>query len=202
MFTGIVEEVGTVERREGDALIIRAERVLGDLRLGDSVSVNGACLTVCALEGSTFTVRLSPETLRRTNLGALRPGDPVNLERALAYGGRIGGHLVQGHIDATGEVLSVEPEGNSLRVEVRPPAGLMRYIVEKGFIAVDGVSMTVASRTDTTFTLVVIPLTQERTVLGRRRPGDRVNLEVDILAKYLESLLASPREPLEPADEL
>lgn len=197
MFSGIVEELGTVVGREGESLTVRAERVLGDLRLGDSIGVNGVCLTVCALGRGAFTVELSPETLRRTTLGSLRPGDPVNLERALPYNGRVGGHLVQGHVDGTGEVLAVEEEGNSLRMEVRPPAHLMRYIVEKGFIAVDGVSMTVAGRGDTSFTLVVIPLTRERTTLGRRRPGDRVNLEVDILAKYLESLFG-PHAPSGP----
>lgn len=201
MFSGIVEEVGTVARVEGDTITISAGRVLEDTREGSSIAVNGVCLTVTSLEGGAFSVRVVPETLRRTNLGSLRPGDRVNLERPLQFGGRVGGHLVQGHIDATARLAAVAPEGNSLLMRFEAPRHLRRYIVEKGFVALDGVSLTVAGVEPSGFTVAVIPYTRDNTVLGLRRPGDLVNLEVDILAKYLEQLLRLP--PVEPLpDEL
>lgn len=176
-------------RREGHLLEIGASTVLEGLRQGDSIAVNGACLTVTRLYTGGFAVDLSPETLRRTNLGALAPGAPVNLERPLVYGGRVGGHLVQGHVDAVGEILSVAPEGNSHLFTISAPQALMRYIVEKGFIAVDGISLTVVGVQGSTFSVSIIPYTFQHTVLGYRKVGDAVNLEVDILAKYLERLL-------------
>jgi riboflavin synthase len=189
VFTGIVEEVGRTVQREGPRLEIAASLVCQDLREGGSIAVNGACLTVTRLLPQGFAVDLSPETLRRTNLGLLRPGDPVNLERPLTYGGRVGGHLVQGHVDGVGTVVAILPEGDSHLFTFAAPAPLMRYIVEKGFIAVDGISLTVVRVEGDRFTVSIIPYTFHHTVLGCRRPGDLVNLEVDILAKYVESLL-------------
>lgn len=191
MFTGIVEELGTVKGVRPGRLTIAAEAVLEGTRVSDSIAVNGACLTVAALGKGAFSVDVVPETLRRTNLGALRPGDPVNLERALAYGGRVGGHLVQGHVEDTARVLRVTPEGpNSIVMGFRAPRGLMRFIVEKGFVAVDGVSLTVVDCTREGFRVSLVPYTLAHTTLGRRRPGDLVNIETDILAKYAERLLA------------
>ena len=189
MFTGIVEEVGEVLETLGTGLRIRARVVLEDARLGDSICVNGTCLTVTALDGDVFAVDTVPETLRRTNLGELRPGDPVNLERALAAGGRMGGHFVQGHVEATGRITAIEPENEAINIRIEAPPVVMRYVVEKGFITVDGISLTVVSRDDTGFSVTVIPFTQQHTNLRGRRTGDAVNLETDILAKYVEQLV-------------
>jgi len=189
MFTGIVEELGTVEEVLEGGLRIRAARVLEDARIGDSICINGVCLTITRIEDGVFSVDTVPETLRRTNLGDLRPGDPVNLERALRPSDRMGGHIVQGHIEGTGTVERVEQDGPALMVYFAAPPELMRYIVKKGFIAVDGVSLTVVDRDARGFSVTVIPATQQWTTLGRRRPGERVNLETDVLAKYVEQLL-------------
>jgi riboflavin synthase len=189
MFTGIVEEVGEVLEAPGTGLRIRARTVLEDARLGDSISVNGTCLTVTTMNGDTFTVDTVPETLRRTNLGALRAGDPVNLERALAAGGRMGGHFVQGHIEATGRIAAIDQDREALLIRIEAPPEVMRYVVEKGFITVDGISLTVVSRDDAGFVITVIPFTQQGTNLRIRQPGDTVNLESDILAKYVEQIL-------------
>ena len=191
MFTGIVEEVGRVLRWRGGRLTVGARRVLRGTQVGDSIAVNGACLTVVSLGAGSFTVEITPETVRRSNLGDLGAGEGVNLERPLRYGGRVGGHLVQGHVDGTGRVLSITRQGNCHLFCFGAPPHLRRYIVEKGFIAVDGVSLTVAARDATSFTVSVIPYTYANTVLGRRKPGDRVNLEADMVAKYLERLAAS-----------
>ena len=189
MFTGIVEEVGVVREASVHRLVFGAHTVLSDLTVSQSIAVNGACLTAVEVTAEAFAVDLSEETLRRTNLGRLAPGHEVNLERALAFGARVGGHLVQGHVDGVGTLadLSGPPEERVLRVEAPPE--LARYVVEKGFIAVDGISLTVAGRRDTTFSVAVIPYTLEQTALRSRRPGDLLNLEVDILAKYVEQLL-------------
>ena len=189
MFTGIVEEVGEVIEAPGTGLRIRARTVLEDARLGDSICVNGTCLTVTAFDDETFTVDTVPETLRRTNLGVLRPGDPVNLERALAAGGRMGGHFVQGHIEGTGRIASITPEQEALLIRIDAPPEIMRYVVEKGFVTVDGISLTVVSRDEGGFVITVIPFTQAQTNLRVRQPGDDVNLETDILAKYVEQLV-------------
>ena len=191
MFTGIVEEMGRVREWRGNALLIESQVALEGTRVGDSIAVNGVCITVVAVEDGAFAFDVSAETARRSNLDALRPGDPVDLERPLPYGGRVGGHLVQGHVDGVGVVRSIEPDGDShlFAFEAAPP--LMRYIVEKGFVTVDGISLTVAMREATAFTVAVIPYTHEHTVLGHRAPGARVNIEVDILAKYAEQLLAA-----------
>ena len=198
MFTGIVEEVGrvkdlerTIRQDAAGCLAIGARRVLESLRLGDSIAVNGACLTVVALDDDSFRVDLAPETLRRTNLGSLGPGSGVNLERPLAVADRLGGHIVQGHVDATGRVISTKPQGDCMLMGFRAPKRLMPYIVEKGFVAVDGISLTVVKKGASSFTISVIPYTLNNTILKQRCVGDAANLEVDILAKYVESLLRS-----------
>jgi len=194
MFSGIVEEVGRIVSWKEPRLTIRARKVMDDLKVSDSISVNGTCLTVVARTEDTFTVDLSPETLRRTNLGVLKEGDGVDLERALAVGARMGGHIVQGHVDGTGQVLRILPEAQDMvMMWFSAPERLMSYIVEKGFIAVDGISLTVVNKEGLSFSVAVIPYTLKNTVLGERRPGDVVNLEVDILAKYVESLLQGRR---------
>ena len=193
MFTGIVEEVGRVSALGNPpktGLTVHACKVMDGLKLGDSIAVNGACLTVVALCRDTFSVDLAPETLRRTSLGALAPGAGVNLERPLAVGDRLGGHIVQGHIDGTGRIVSNRPEGDCVILRISSPKRLMPYIVEKGFIAVEGISLTVVQKGAASFTLSVIPYTLKNTNLQEKSVGRRVNLEVDILAKYVESLLA------------
>ena len=189
MFTGIVEEVGIVAKISGNAMTVRASKVLEDVKLGDSIAVNGACLTAVNFSKSEFSVDLSPETMRRTSLGQLSAGGSVNLERALLASGRMGGHIVQGHVDGTGRVMSIRPEGDSTVFRIRVPKRLNRYIVEKGFVAVDGISLTVVKRGASSFTLAVIPYTLKNTNLASVSVGDQVNLEADILAKYVESLL-------------
>ncbi len=189
MFTGIVEEVGRVAELEANRMKVRASLVMEGQKLGDSISVNGACLTVVAIEQRSFTVDLSPETLRRTSLGSLVPGGAVNLERPLAVSDRLGGHIVQGHVDATGRISSSKPEGDSFILRIRSPKRMMPYLVEKGFITVDGISLTVVKKDTSSFTLSIIPYTMENTNLKEKVPGDRVNLEADIVAKYIESLL-------------
>ena len=189
MFTGIVEEIGTVRSSTVGTLEIHAKVVLEGTKAGDSISVNGACLTVISLLSDSFTVHAVPETLRKTNLGDLKPGDGVNLERALAVGDRLGGHIVQGHIEATGELASYSPDGaDGLTALYRAPTALMRYVVPKGFIAVDGASLTVVECSKNTFSVTLIPFTREHTNLARRHSGDRVNLETDIIARYVERL--------------
>jgi riboflavin synthase len=188
MFTGITEEIGTVKEATSNHLVIEARKVLEGIKISDSIAVNGACLTVTSLNNSTFSVAIMPETLRYTNIGDLHYGDQVNLERALIAGGRLGGHLVLGHIDDTGEVMTIIPEeaGRIMRISV--PARLMPYMVTKGFIAVDGISLTITDLDDLSFTVSLVAYTLEHTTLGNKRPGDRVNLETDIIAKYIERL--------------
>ncbi len=190
MFTGLVEEVGFMEGLEGYRMNFRANRVLEDMKLGDSIAVNGACLTVVAFGQGKFSVDLSPETLRRTSIGDLTIGKSVNLERPLAVSDRLGGHIVQGHVDATGLLTTKKPENDFFILRVRSPKGMMPYIVEKGFIAVDGISLTVVKKNTSSFTLSLIPHTLGNTNLKEKLAGDRVNLEFDIVAKYIESLLA------------
>ena len=190
MFTGIVEEVGQVAELKAHRLTVLAARVMAGARLGDSIAVDGACLTVVDLGEGEFSVDLAPETLRRTGFGHLKPGDPINLERPLAVSDRLGGHIVQGHVDGTGRISSIRPESDCVIIRITSPKKLMHYIVEKGFVAVDGISLTVVQRGASSFTVSVIPYTLENTNLKEKRVGDRVNLEVDIVAKYVESLLA------------
>ncbi|WP_134768329.1 riboflavin synthase [Nocardioides sp. 1609] len=194
MFTGIVEELGTIESVEdqGDAIrvTVRAATVLEDAGLGDSISVNGCCLTVAERTDTTWTADVMQETLDKTSLHGVRPGDRVNLERAVTAEKRLGGHIVQGHVDGVGEVLSRTPSEHWEVVEVSLPSELGRYLVDKGSIAVDGISLTVVEAGTDRFTVSLIPETLARTTLGTRQPGDRVNLEVDVLAKHVERLLA------------
>jgi riboflavin synthase len=191
MFTGIVEEVGRLRERRPGGLAIDATLVLDRTQLGDSICVNGVCLTVTEAGSHWFTVDTVPETLRRSNLGLLTPGETVNLERALAADGRFGGHIVQGHVEATGTVISVTPDGEASILRFGAPEPVMRYVVGKGFIAVDGVSLTVVSRSSDAFEITLIPFTRDHTNLGSRRAGDSVNLETDVLAKYVESLIGN-----------
>lgn len=185
VFTGIVEELGQVASLEGPRLRIAARTVLEDATLGASIAVNGCCLTVVDHGDGWWEADVSEETFRRTSLGGLREGDPVNLERPVRLQDRLGGHLVQGHVDAVGHVVDPAPD-----LRVRMPVELTRYVVEKGSITVDGVSLTVVDALEDGFTVALIPHTAAVTTLGRRRPGDAVNLEVDVMAKYAERLLA------------
>jgi riboflavin synthase len=191
MFTGIVQEIGRAKENGGSSLIIEAAASLDGLKLGDSIAVNGTCLTVASLDEGSFSVDTMPETLRRTNLGLLTPGAPVNLEQALTLSTPLGGHITQGHVDATGSLVSTDPEGDALMMRFEAPPQVMKYVVEKGFIAVDGISLTVVEWDESSFTVSVVRYTQDNTNLGVRKPGDVVNLEVDILAKYAEKLLAA-----------
>lgn len=190
MFTGIVEEVGIVRSSVLGGLTIAARTVMPTLQVGGSISVNGACLTVTVLKPDAFTVDVVPETRRRTNLGSLRPGDSVNLERPLRADGRMDGHIVQGHVDQTGTITEISADGEALLVRFDAPWQIMRYVVAKGFVAVDGVSLTVVHCDDNGFSVTVIPHTRDHTVFGSRTVGDAVNVEVDILAKYVERLTA------------
>jgi riboflavin synthase len=199
MFTGIVEELGTVAGTEdqGDAirLTVHSPHVLADAGLGDSIAVNGCCLTVAERDGDTWTADVMQETLDKTSLAGVRPGDRVNLERAVTPQTRLGGHIVQGHVDGVGTILRRTPSEHWELVEVSMPAELARYLVDKGSITVDGVSLTVVDAGDDRFTVSLIPETLARTTLGSRQPGDRVNLEVDVIAKHVEKLLnAGPRK--------
>jgi riboflavin synthase len=187
MFTGIVEEVGKVISSAGD-FKIAADKVLDGMQKGGSMAVNGVCLTITALDDKSFSAEVMPETLDKTNLGLLRPGDGVNLERPLTPNSRLGGHFVQGHIDDKGRVSSVDHRGESLLLRFDTTPKLMPYIVEKGFIAVDGVSLTVVSRENNSFQVSIVGYTRQNTTLGSRGVGDVVNLEVDIMAKYVEQL--------------
>jgi riboflavin synthase len=186
VFTGIVEEIGRVTSAQPGKLVIAASQVLQGAGPGGSVAVNGVCLTITNLNNDSFSVDIMPETLKRTNLGLLKAGDGVNLERPLALGGELGGHLVQGHIDDTGRVMSIIPDGESMIMRFEASPGVMRYIVEKGFIAVDGVSLTVVAKNTSSFQVSIVDYTRQHTTLGSRRVNDPVNLEVDIMAKYAE----------------
>ena len=192
MFTGIVEELGEVRSRDGARLRLGASTVLEGAAIGDSTAVNGCCLTVVAFGDDWFEADVSEETYTRTSLGDLEPGAPVNLERPVRLADRLGGHLVQGHVDAVGTVVAPVPD-----LQIRMAPDLLRYVVEKGSITVDGVSLTVVSPLDDGFTVAVIPHTAAVTTLGHRAPGDRVNLEVDVIAKYTERLLADRTMPIQ-----
>lgn len=195
MFTGIIEYAGQVlslhRNDDGARLVLKAGPLADTVKLGDSVAVNGVCLTVVSFEAGELAFDAVNETLARSSLGELTVGRRVNLERPMRADGRFDGHIVQGHVDGTGEVLSIVDEGDSRRVRVEPPSELLRYIVEKGSITVDGISLTVAALGDTWFEVVIIPHTWEVTNLSDRSPGDRVNLEADVLAKYVERMLSA-----------
>ena len=189
MFTGIVEELGRALSMDSSRLSISASTVLDDSRIGDSIAVNGTCLTITDISEDCLSFDVMPETLRRTNLGALEPGAPVNLERPLTLNSRLGGHIMQGHVDGSGTVVSITSDKDAWIMEIRPPAGLLPYIVDKGFIGVDGASLTVMDRLPETFTVSLVIYTWEHTTLSQRTVGKSVNLEVDILAKYVEQLV-------------
>jgi riboflavin synthase len=198
MFTGIIEEMGEVlsveHRPDGARLRIRAGRLLDGARIGESIAVSGVCLTMVTVAPGEFEADLAAETLRRTTLGMIRPGDQVNLERPLRLDQRLGGHIVQGHVDGVGTITGIKPEGDGLWMEIAPPADLTRYIAEKGSVAVDGISLTVAGILEGGgFAVALIPHTLAATTLGGARVGGHVNLEVDILAKYVERLLEGAR---------
>ena len=194
MFTGIVEELGSVKALRRDAgaarLTVSASLVLGGTVLGDSISVNGVCLTVVDLGKSEFSADVALETLKVTNLGELSVGQQVNLERAMQLSARIGGHLVSGHVDAVGRIRAKKQEGNSWRIIIDAPAPALRYIIKKGSVAIDGISLTVADVDASGFSIAMIPHTAKLTTLGSKHAGDSVNLETDIIGKYVEKLLA------------
>jgi riboflavin synthase len=191
VFTGLIEEMGTYLDHDGDRYRIRAPHVLEDAGIGDSIAVNGCCLTVVACTEEVWETEVTAESLKRTALGSLRPGDQVNLERAVRAADRLGGHILQGHVDGVGEVLASPPD---FRVQI--PHDLMRYCVEKGSIAIDGVSLTIFDLDEESFSIAIIPHTTEVTTIGLRVPGDKVNIEVDIAAKQIEKLLSPYLEKL------
>ena len=190
MFTGIIEEKGTISKIMKNAsqavLTIKAQKIMEDIHKGDSIAVNGICLTVTAFSKNEFQADVMHETLNRTALKMLKPGSSVNLERAMAAGGRFGGHMVSGHIDGTGKIAEIKEDSLAIWYTIEAPPQILRYIVEKGSIAIDGISLTVAKVTQTTFSVSTIPHTRSATTLGERRPGDLVNLENDIVGKYVE----------------
>ena len=193
MFTGIVEELGQVKalslRGNSGTLTVKAKKVLEGTKIGDSIAVNGVCLTVTNMKNNEFSADVMAETVRRSSLGALQDGSYVNLERAMAADGRFGGHIVAGHIDGTGTIRSMQPEGNAVLVTISAAPELLRYVVEKGSIAIDGISLTVAKVSHTDFTVSLIPHTGEETTLLKHRSGEIVNLETDIIGKYVEKLI-------------
>jgi riboflavin synthase len=202
VFTGIVEELGEIVAVEhgGDSAVVRVRGplVTSDATPGASIAVNGVCLTVVEHDGETFSVDVMAETLSRSSLGSLQAGSRVNLERAMAAGSRFGGHIVQGHVDGTGQILARVPGDRWEIVQLSLPPQLSRYVVEKGSITIDGVSLTVSALTDDTFSVSLIPTTLGLTTLGHKSVGDLVNLEVDVIAKYVERLLTHPATSLEP----
>ncbi len=201
MFTGIVEEIGkirSIQRGQRSAVLgIQAREILSDLHIGDSVAVNGICLTVTTLPGNGFTADVMPETMDRTGLGDLHIGDPVDIERAMPANGRFGGHIVSGHIDGTGRIRKMRRDDNAVWYTIEAAPDILRYVVEKGSITIDGISLTVAEVGKDHFSISAIPHTLSVTVLGQRREGDKVNLETDIIGKYVEKLM----QPAEPAAE-
>ncbi len=192
MFTGIIEEIGKIKAiRTGSTscvLTVSAEKILSDMHIGDSIAVNGTCLTVCEFDNNSFSADVMPETMRRTNLGSLKSGSPVNLERAMSANGRFGGHIVSGHIDGTGVIQSMKKEKNAVWVQISANPKILKYIVEKGSVAIDGISLTVAKISSQDFSVSIIPHTGEETILLKKKPSDIVNLECDIIAKYVEKL--------------
>ena len=193
MFTGLVAELGTVQRlaRQGNSyhLTVGAKKVLENLKIGDSVAVNGACLTVVRMDDSGFTADVMPETVRLTNIGSLQPGSRVNLERTLRLCDGLDGHIVSGHVEGLGTISEQRPEGIAVVVTISTPPELLKYIIKKGSIAIDGISLTVTEVTDTSFSVSLIPHTAKETTLGLKKVGDSVNLETDILGKYVERML-------------
>ncbi|MGN0181821.1 MAG: riboflavin synthase [Candidatus Ornithomonoglobus sp.] len=198
MFTGIVEEIGTIERvlagTKSCSVTVKADKVFNDIKLGDSIAVNGVCLTVTDFKKPYFTSDVMPETMRRTSLGGLVRGSRVNLERAMQLNGRFGGHIVSGHIDGTGTILSMVREDNAVWVRVGAPRDITKYIVEKGSVALDGISLTVADVSPEEFSVSIIPHTAAETTLSERKNGDKINIECDIIGKYAEKLTKNESE--------
>ena len=188
MFTGLIEELGVISSISQTDIWIESSIIMDDLGVKDSISVNGACLTVVSIEGNSFKVNVVPETLRRTDLGDLSVGDKVNLERSAQLGGRLGGHIVQGHVDGTAQITAYVEEGSAWLIEFQISKKLSRYIVEKGFVCVDGASLTVVNCDENTFTIALLPYTRDNTVLGYKGVGSSVNIETDIIGKYIEKL--------------
>jgi len=193
VFTGIVEEIGRVTSTPGGTLAITAKDVLTGIKLGGSIAVNGACLTVTDFTSNAFSVDVMPETLSRTNLGLLHTGDTVNLERPLALGGELGGHLVQGHVDDTGRVTSVTRDGDAMIIRFEASPETLSFTVPKGFVTVDGASLTIVAKDSSSFSVSVVGYTRQHTTLGSKKVGDLVNLEVDIIAKYVAQFNQPPR---------
>lgn len=193
MFTGIVEEIGIIsgikQGKNSEILTIKAKKVLEDTKIGDSIAVNGICLTVTALSSDSFTADVMHETINRSSLSKLKYGSKVNLERAMPVNGRFGGHIVSGHVDGTGTIINIKPDDNAIWYKIQVNQQILKYIVEKGSITIDGISLTVAKVSETDFSISAIPHTVEQTILKEKRQGDIVNLETDILAKYIEKLL-------------
>ena len=206
MFTGLVAELGTVQRlaRQGNSyhLTVGAKKVLENLKIGDSVAVNGACLTVVRMDDSGFTADVMPETVRLTNIGSLQPGSKVNLERTLRLCDGLDGHIVSGHVEGLGTISEQRPEGIAVVVTISTPPELLKYIIKKGSIAIDGISLTVTEVTDTSFSVSLIPHTAKETTLGLKKVGDSVNLETDILGKYVERMLTWNQKQEGKADTL
>jgi riboflavin synthase len=198
MFTGIIEEIGAVSRRSGSDMTILAHTVLEDVQEGDSIAINGACMTVVTFDAESFVVQVSPESFTRTTLGSLRVGDAVNLERAMAIGQRVGGHFVQGHVDGVGKVESVVPQGEFQLWNFRAPTEVAKYLVPKGSVSIEGISLTVVDPKDDAFSVAIIPATIEKTTLGMKGPGDEVNMEADMFGKHIFHYLkgGSPKEGL------
>jgi riboflavin synthase len=192
VFTGIVEEVARVTSAQSGKLVIAAGGILPGIKPGGSIAVNGACLTVTSLDASSFSVDIMPETSRLTNLGLLKAGDEVNLERPLVLGGQLGGHLVLGHVDGRGRVASIIGDGEAVLMRFEASPEVMRFVVKKGFMAVDGVSLTIIDYDASSFQVSIVDYTRKHTILGNRRRGDVVNLEVDIMAKYVEQISRAP----------
>jgi riboflavin synthase len=188
VFTGIVEEIGSIKDITPGRMTVNASKVIDGVNTGDSISVNGACLTVISADDKGFTVELMPETKKRTTFKNIRSGAQVNLERALSANGRLGGHFVQGHIDGTGKIISCIPEGDAVIMKITITPDIAKYLVEKGFIAVEGVSLTVTNCDRASFAVSLVSFSRNNTTLGNKKAGDEVNLEVDILAKYIEKL--------------
>ena len=193
MFTGIVEEIGSIsgikQGKNSEILTIKAKKVLEDTKIGDSIAVNGICLTVTALYSDSFTADVMHETINRSSLSKLKYGSKVNLERAMPVNGRFGGHIVSGHVDGTGTIINIKPDDNAIWYKIQANQQILKYIVEKGSITIDGISLTVAKVSETDFSISAISHTVEQTILKEKRQGDIVNLETDILAKYIEKLL-------------
>lgn len=194
MFTGIIEEIGTIKSINSTGissqLCISANKILEDTKIGDSIAVNGVCLTVTSIKTNLFTADVMAETLRRSNLGSLVPQSKVNLERAMPANGRFGGHIVSGHIDGTGTIVETKPEGNAVWIKINCSDNLLKYIIHKGSITIDGISLTVAKVTDSDFSVSIIPHTAANTTLLQKKSGDVVNLENDVVGKYIEKLLS------------